>query len=372
MQKGDANSVVTVLRQQATTLPLGTSSGGFTWEFDPVLGIVVRKSRSFGPIFVERPLTVGRGKFSFGVTTQHTSWRTLAGQQLPTDGLYASEEYTDEGLYTDDLQRIRERYGSRIDLQTDRTTINASYGVTDRLDINVIVPFGRSSVVGESTNTVTLVDLHRNAVDNARDFAAAGSGLGDLAAGTKYLALSTPRVAVGISGELRFPTGSTEKLLGAGALEAKVAMLATSTVGPFNPHVEIGRVFGGTGLTFQTRSGVPQLTAAEPSPETTYAAGVDVATSTRITVAADLLARHLSNAATIIRTDVVRPFFANFTREIVSFHAEPSSMTLLLGTVGAKIAVGSSWLLTGSLLFPLSDAGLTPAITPVVGFERAF
>ena len=45
---------------------------------------------------------------------------------------------------------------------------------------------------------------------------------------------------------------------------------------------------------------------------------------------------------------------------------------MLLGAVGAKVSVGGAWLLTGTVLFPLNDNGIKPAVTPVIGFERAF
>jgi hypothetical protein len=49
----------------------------------------------------------------------------------------------------------------------------------------------------------------------------------------------------------------------------------------------------------------------------------------------------------------------------------PGTVHLLLGAVGAKVAIGGSWLLTGTVLFPLNDNGIKPAVTPVIGFERA-
>ena len=50
----------------------------------------------------------------------------------------------------------------------------------------------------------------------------------------------------------------------------------------------------------------------------------------------------------------------------------PGNVHLLLGAVGAKVSVGGAWLLTGTVLFPLNDNGIKPAVTPVIGFERAF
>src|SRR5579884_3776093 len=52
---------------EATTFPIGSSSGGFTWTFDPSLGVQTRRSQSFGPMFVDRPLTTGRGKLNVSI-----------------------------------------------------------------------------------------------------------------------------------------------------------------------------------------------------------------------------------------------------------------------------------------------------------------
>src|SRR5688572_17106222 len=49
------------------TLPVSTSSGGFTYRLDPALETVVRSSDSFGPFFTERSLTAGRKQASLGI-----------------------------------------------------------------------------------------------------------------------------------------------------------------------------------------------------------------------------------------------------------------------------------------------------------------
>jgi hypothetical protein len=373
MLKGDATSVVAVLEQQATTLPIGTSSGGFTWDFDSALGIVVRRSQSFGPIFSDRALTIGRRKASVAVTTQHTTWRSLAGQRLASDGLFGIERYTDAGIFTDDLQFIEERYGSRIDLQTDRTTFNVTCGVTSRLDVNAIVPFGRTSVDGTASITVTLLQLSRVVINHAQAFSAAAAGLGDVGAGAKYLALSRKHLALAAAGELRFPTGKAESLLGAGKAREKISAIGTFTLGRYNPHVEIGRTFAGAGLGFNApRFGPPEVITVEPSNEINWSSGMDVTVTPRFTIAGDVLGRTLQHAATIIRTESVRPFFGPYTTDNFGFRAVPSDVSLRLAAIGGKVLVGSSWLLTGSVLFPLNDAGLKPGITPVIGFERSF
>ena len=58
-----------LLATQFATFPIGTSSGAFSFQIDESTGLPVRRTRSFGPSFGERTLTVGKGRFSPGRPT---------------------------------------------------------------------------------------------------------------------------------------------------------------------------------------------------------------------------------------------------------------------------------------------------------------
>ncbi len=374
---GGSTAVIAVLKQQTTTMPLGTSSGGFTWEFDPSLGLVVRKSPSFGPIFSDRPVTIGRHKLSVGVTTQHTAWRSLGGQSLAEGEVYSSDSFMDD-FYTDVEEMVFEKFGSVLDLRTDRTTINATFGLTNRVDLNVVIPFGRTSVTGGVDASYTIVSSGAVMRKDVASFDATGAGLADMSVKGKYQLTGGPMLTLAVAGELRLPTGDEEKLLGTGKLQEKVSLLASSSLGAsgrYLTHVDVGYVFAGPGLRFDSRFSTPEVSTAASSDEIAYTAGLDAAIRPRITITGELVGRTLRNSATIVRTISSRQLMSSvgpFTREIISFQAVPRSLSILLGAVGAKVAVGSGWLLTGSVLFPLNDAGIRPGITPVIGFERAF
>src|SRR6187200_1284241 len=55
-----------LLLTELTTTPLTSSSGGFSYRFNPAIGTVERASESFGPFFTERSLTVGSRRASVG------------------------------------------------------------------------------------------------------------------------------------------------------------------------------------------------------------------------------------------------------------------------------------------------------------------
>ena len=67
---------------ETTTFPTGTSAGGFTWTFDDSLRVPIRRSRSFGPMFAERPFTTGKGKLNVGAAFQHTTFSSVGGRSL--------------------------------------------------------------------------------------------------------------------------------------------------------------------------------------------------------------------------------------------------------------------------------------------------
>jgi hypothetical protein len=67
---------------QVSNVPLGSSSGGFTYQYDSSLGTFKRSSASFGPAFAERAVNIGRGKFNFGMNYQHSKYTALEGKDL--------------------------------------------------------------------------------------------------------------------------------------------------------------------------------------------------------------------------------------------------------------------------------------------------
>src|SRR6185295_18215673 len=71
------------------TLPVPTSSSGFVYQLNPELGTVERATKSFGPFFVERAQTAGRGQASAGVTFEHVHFASLDGRSL-RDGTFVT------------------------------------------------------------------------------------------------------------------------------------------------------------------------------------------------------------------------------------------------------------------------------------------
>ncbi len=206
------------------------------------------------------------------------------------------------------------------------------------------------------------------------DSSGSSFGIGDILVRTKVALIASDSFDAAAAVDIRLPTGDPEKLLGTGFTQARVMFIGGTTLGSVNPHVNVGYTFGGEGMKFgadnrwQGSFGDPELIDRQPSEEFNYTAGVDIAATPRITIAGDIIGRVVKNSAGMEFLDSGpggdnRQIFLEIT---------PGTVHKLLGAVGAKVSVGGAWLLTGTVLFPLNDNGIKPAVTPVIGFERAF
>ncbi len=350
-----------LLLGETTTFPIGSSAGGFTWLFDSNLRVPVRRSRSLGPMFAERPFTTGKARLNVGATFQHTTFSSVGDQPLSNIEDSSSYEFGDE-IY---------RSTSSIAITIDRTIFSATYGLHDRIDLGVIVPVGQARVSGFNA----YYQLYEGAVSDFRENASGSSfGIGDVVIRTKAALTSTPRFSTAVALDLRLPTGDPEKLMGTGAMQAKAMFIGGTEIGSVNPHVNVGYTFGGKGMAFGDDNrwtgsfGDPELIERSPSEELGYTIGADISVTSRFTVAGDVIGRVVRNAASMTRFDSG----ADEANRGIFLQVTPGTVHMLLGAVGAKVSVGGSWLLTGTVLFPLNDNGITPSVTPVIGFERAF
>jgi hypothetical protein len=127
--------LTTFLSLDLATLPVSSSSGGFTYRLDPDLGTVVRSSDSFGPFFAERSLTAGRNQASLGIGYRSTSFGNIDGRELRDGTLVSTASMLRGEAAPFDIETVT----LRIDTHT--MTLTGNYGVTDRFDIGGAIPF---------------------------------------------------------------------------------------------------------------------------------------------------------------------------------------------------------------------------------------
>src|SRR5204862_2251217 len=145
--------------------------------FDDTLHVPVRRNRSFGPMFAERPFTTGKGKLNVGAAFQHTTFSSVGGRSL--SDLEYSVTYVSGDVY---------RHTSSLDVQLDRTIVSATYGLHDKVDIAAIVPFGSARVSGFASD----YQRYLGRVDTSRtDSSGTSSGIGDILVRTKVALLAS-------------------------------------------------------------------------------------------------------------------------------------------------------------------------------------
>ena len=215
----------TVLTGKLVSVPLPSLATGFTYRWDPTLGVFSRTTQSFGPIMAERAETIGAKRIFFGVAFEHARFDTVEGLNLGN----VPAVFTHDGF---------ELGGGRADLVTTRNSIDASvdqfttfvtYGLTDRLDVSLAVPFVSTELLLVSEATIQRIgtanpDIHfyrtlDGALGDKRIFTAFGSasGVGDLTIRLKGTLMKGEISGLALGLDLRVPTGDEENLLGAGA-----------------------------------------------------------------------------------------------------------------------------------------------------------
>jgi hypothetical protein len=402
------------LAQQLTSFPIPSSSGGFTFAVND-RGEVIPTTSTFGPLFAERGVTIGRNKFNFGFSFQSTSYDAFEGLDLESGDLQFISQHNNccpAGLgvpsqatdFTPEFERdlLSSRLRAQIDSRT--TAFFANYGVTNRFDVGLAIPIVRveidAAVDGEILRTATgaTSTVHSFDASGARTatFASNGSatGLGDILLRAKYNLFRTESAAFAAALDLRLPTGDKDELLGTGATQTQLFIIGSGEYGRFSPHVNFGYTFSNGEASSLAGSANPdELTqlalpvTVDPAPvdldvpdEVNYTFGFDVAAGPRVTLGFDMRGRTIRDVPRFALTNITYPNrgagalpSASVTvNDEVTLDFSRGNLNLLLGVVGGKINLGGTFLLNVAVLFPMTDDGLKPKPTPVVGFDYVF
>jgi hypothetical protein len=405
-----------MLASQITTFPLASSSGGFTVEVNE-RGEQIPTSGTFGPLFAERAVTIGRRKLNLGYTFQTTSFSSFEGLDLGTNDLRFISQHNNccpagGGVPTNTTDFFpefeRDLLLSSLDTSI-RTTTNAffaNYGVTNRFDVGVAVPIVYvnidASVTGEILRTATASNPLLHSFDGAGSTiktvtdSGSASGLGDILLRTKYNVYRTPMMAFAGALDLRLPTGNEDDLLGTGAFQAQPFFVASGEFGRFSPHANIGYTFS-NGETSSHAADIedPETTFGSPAAgidttpdvdlsvpdEFNYTFGVSVALHPRVTVGFDVRGRTLLDVPRFVVQNVTYnnrgpgatlPTTSFVATDEFVVETKDGNLNQVLGVAGGKFNVTKTLLLNVTVLFPMTSGGLKPNATPVFGLDYVF
>ena len=373
-----------LIANQLSSFPLASSAGGFTYTFDPALGVFVRSSESFGPVYAERADTLGKGKINMGINFSHSTFDDINGLSLRDGGLKLVFTHQDvnhdhsneEPFFEGDV--IQATLDAKID--TDITAFVMSFGVTDRLDFGLAVPIVKVSIdaitnaeIDRLATGTTAPGIHRfqNGGDSETfEQSGSASGVGDVVLRAKYRLSPGTNWGLALGFDTRLPTGDAENLLGTGATQLKPYVIGSAHFGAFSPHINVGYVW----------SVHPQDGKHIPD-ELSYTGGFDWALNPRLTFVMDVLGR------TFINTQVVQVvntrFEANTNTDptgapdlvfatLPTLVTEKGNINTVLGSVGFKVNPVGELLITINGLFSINKQGLTDNFTPLIGLDYSF
>jgi hypothetical protein len=346
---------------QVSSFPLGSSAGGFSWTFDPAQGTFSRVTQSFGPVFAERALTVGRNRLNVGVNYQRATFDSLQDHDLQGGDLKIYPTVPLPG------SPVKVVFENALDLKLNADTVGlfATYGITDRLDIGIAVPIVHVSMNARldtrvaATGTTSPVPFGNTVTgDPVKESA---TGIGDIVVRGKYGVLRKGAGGVAAGVDLRLPTGDELDLLGVAGTQGKIYVAASNAYGKVSPHVNFGYTFSGESADAKSAD----TFVFAPPDEFGFVGGVDVAVSPKLTLLGDITTRSLRDFFTI--SDVAGPISGTSTVSL-----DDGTLNTALGSVGVKYNLLGSNLVSFNLLFPLNKNGLRDNLTWLVGFERSF
>ena len=326
-----------LLLVELSTQPVSAASPGFVYKLNPALGTPQRASASFGPFFTERSLTTGAGRLTLGASFTARSYTTLDGRDLD-DGTFVTSgnQFRDEPAPFD-VETLS------MSLESQALTASATFGVHDRVDLGVVVPFVTIDLRGQRTNTYRGTSVVQATAD------ATASGIGDIAVRGKVRLFGERGSGLASIAEVQLPTGREEDLLGAGSASTFVAMVVSGETGAIAGHGTVGATLGGL------------------SPGLQYRGAFTANVARQLTLVGELIGRTVDEAGGVVLTRAPHPTIVGV--DTLRLLPEGDSTHTAQAVVGAKWNIGRTWLLGAHVILPLTDDGLKPSRAFVIGLE---
>lgn len=364
-------------------LPIGATSGGVTYRFEGA--VPVKTSTSAGPIFAERAQTLGKGRTIVGIGHNSFHFTTLRGVPLNDVELIFTHENVTNATFAGcdsivggdcskmgipNLENDIMQFRLNLDLDVSVTNLYATYGLSDRLDVGVVVPLVSSHLHGQSFAQVIpfggptaahfFAGTPTNPVLSAtRDVSGSAFGLGDVAVRSKFKIHESDRSRVALLGEARFATGASDDLLGAGVFTARGLAVISGVVGNFSPHANVGYAF------HARTGGLPWNDAVIAT------AGFDDLISPHVTLAADLVSELQVGRSNLHLPGPVT-FDAPFHRVIQPTTIPDERDDIVNGSFGGKYQLQNGFTVVANVLVPLNRGGMRPDLMYTTALEFNF
>lgn len=357
------------------TVPAPSAGSGETFRLS-ALGVPVRNEEtSLGPILAERALTLGRGSFLVGANLTRLRLDRLRGTSLRDLRFnVVQRDLPPAGPPLGDpvIERTYLAVATRMAFEAQVANLFVTAGITDRLDVSMLLPVVQATLSGFSDAQIVIGEGD----DPAAGFSFGGptedpklrersvlplqraTGLGDISLRGKYrLTGMESRVALAVLADVRLPTGRDEDFLGSGGAWLQgLGVVSLEAGAGFSPHANAGAV---------VRGGEGQRDAI------LLALGFDHRTSSRLTVAAELLGQVPVGTNPLVRREVIIRDRNGVDAVVATSNLPTLRDNQLDGSLGFKLRLWKL-ALVGNGIVPLNDGGLRSRFLWTVGMQGGF
>jgi hypothetical protein len=360
-----------------SNVPLSATSGGVTFRFEG--GIPVRTSESPGPIFGERAQTLGRGRLLLGANVTSQRFTSLRGTDLRNVRLSFTHANVDfagcDSAFGGDcslmgipvLENEVMEFRLSLDLTLRVTSFYLTYGLSDHVDLGVVLPIVSAAFRGESEAQIdpfggpTAAHFFGGTPENpvlsaSRVVQADATGVGDVAVRLKVNVHRTNRASFALLGDARFATGSSDDLLGSGAFAARGLGVLSAHLGDFSPHVNLGYLYRrSTALTDAVLATV----------------GFDNVLAPWATLAADLVAEMQVGRSELQLPGAIA-IETPFRRSVQPTTIPNTRDDIVSGSFGFKFTMAPGLGAIANSIWPLNRGGLRSNVVWTAGLEYNF
>lgn len=369
-----SQSLNSAIAAQVSQLPLTSSSAGTVVVFKSGVPITYD---NLGPIMTDRAETVGRHHLFLSFSASQFLFTDIDGLQinkLPFSYLAVSQNQKTNIYTTEQLN---------ISFKINQYVAIATFGVTNKLDVSMILPIEKVSIGAATSNTNEYLVVSATNIGSGPFPVGPGyspstaSGVGDITFNAKYVVKALERSTFSAGLNVRTPTGDDRNYLGSGAWG--VAPYGVfSYFAKISPHARLGYEWNSetelnpnlvrTGGNLALPGGLQ------------YDIGADYAFNKHLTFAGDLMGNQYQNASRLILTS------PSITYLLGPPNPPDKTTTVTLPSVKSvtstywinDISAGFKWrpyrtlIFSGNALFQLNNVGMRSRPAPLLGISYQF
>jgi hypothetical protein len=338
--------------QSHPLFPIPSAVGLVSYRFNEQTGTYERIQGALGPLLADRGVTTGKGTLTISSTYTFSDFDQINGRDsvdltlrhclLPQCVTNIASPFLQDTI----------NVNVRLRLKSQALTLSTVYGVTNNLDIGLVLPYLRSDlsvatnariIPGPESVPPSPHEFDLNIETPGQSATGTAVGIGDLVARAKLRILPRWPVDAAVLADVSLPTGDKENFLGTGEVRVKATFVASKVIRKLVPHLNLG---------YEANMGESKLNTID------YRIGSEFVVREKLTITGDILG-------------VIRPSAESL------FESSALGGRSLVGRSEIDGALGGKWQVTPNraflfnLLVPMNDRGIRANSVITAGVQVA-